>query len=360
MKRHLIVIGVAFAGLIVAFGQRPMPSGGGGGGGGGGAAGPTGPTGATGTFGPETAVHNTNYTLQASDCNMVVPFDGTSLTATITTAVQSCSFAITNRNTSTAVAYTLTGVTVNAQSSLTSMPACTSLPAGCPLQRFTPLASGSGFGLAQLAGPGATGATGAVGATGATGATGGGANVPFNVCFDFRNTQIYVTDDAACAWANHSVSYPTSYTVNGVTLNAGWETAAASSTNRNNLLNHQIAGFAQAANSGTTPAIFRIDVPAAGTYKVSCAASDTSNSGSQSFIGVDSAATLFTVTALATDGSVNQIADCAGVLWTATLWPGNNLYVPVTMATTIFRLKIGGQSGTSNTSLQTLRVVRTP
>ena len=67
-----------------------------------------GPTGAAGVFGPETATHITNYTIQASDCNYTIPMNGTSLTLTVP-AISGCSFVVINQNSGTSLSYTMTG-----------------------------------------------------------------------------------------------------------------------------------------------------------------------------------------------------------------------------------------------------------
>lgn len=148
-----------------------------GGGGGGGATGPTGPTGPTGTT--ATIVQKSGaYSPTCSDMAAYAQFQSTtSNTYTLSSAnLTGCAangWMGIFPGPGASAAFTLSGITVNGQSTLTTLPAGTGTAAYAGYRFAVNPASTTDLLAFTLAGAtGATGATGSTGATGPTGATG--------------------------------------------------------------------------------------------------------------------------------------------------------------------------------------------
>lgn len=115
--------------------------------------------GPVGTFGPESAVHGTNYTVQSSDCNTTIAMNGTSLTLTVP-LLTNCNFDVVNQSTS-AMSYTMSGgATANGSGSPSFTLAGTATPSanGYSGHRWQSNAAGTGYDVWSA--NGATGPTG--------------------------------------------------------------------------------------------------------------------------------------------------------------------------------------------------------
>ena len=120
-----------------------------------------GQTGAAGVFGPESAVHVVNYTVQSSDCNTTIAMNSATLTVPL---LASCTFDVVNQSTTSPLSYTMSGgATANGSASPTFTLAATATPSanGYSGHRWQINSAGTGYDVWSANGPmGATGATG--------------------------------------------------------------------------------------------------------------------------------------------------------------------------------------------------------
>jgi hypothetical protein len=157
--------------------------------------------------------------------------------------------------------------------------------------------------------------------------------------FDFRATLGFVADPANCSPVLGE-AYPHSYTGGSSTLNGGWTTVGVTTVNRSAVIDPRLAGINYALNSGTLQQTFRADLLNAGTYDITVALGDTSAQTWQYLQILDN------VTALATfdesgGNAANSWFDGANNQWSAAAWPGSNVKVRVTFASTVAKFTIG-------------------
>ena len=176
-------------------------------------------------------------------------------------------------------------------------------------------------------------------------------SVPWQAGFDFRATQTFVNDPANNFVLGAGTPYPS--TANGVTF--GWTNNPSlklQTRNRNASLDPRLAGINFVPNN-VAPAVFRVDLPSAGTYGVRLALGDASYAQCSSGCRVelrDGNTSLFalTVTGLA----AGQFADANGNVWSAANWPSSNNQRSITMSGTQLTVLIGANDGiTDNTTL---------
>jgi hypothetical protein len=189
---------------------------------------------------------------------------------------------------------------------------------------------------------------------------------PFDVGFDFRNTLAFVTDPAGAGpmiSANSTTTplpYPTTTTINGVSVTYGMTVAFSSTDNardRESTFDPRLAGLWFQMNTGTQ-AVFSVALPAAGTYTIHLAMGDADNARTQSTIQfLDGSTSLFTVVGSPPAGS---FYDATGTVYTNTAWPGSETGVSVTMSGTTLNVKLGTSTNVgSQTDLAYFRIVRT-
>lgn len=176
----------------------------------------------------------------------------------------------------------------------------------------------------------------------------------FDVCFDFRATQAFVTDPAPCTYEiSNAVDYPT--TRAGATF--GWESMSASAVgprDRSAAVDPRLAGLANIPNNGTATATFRVDLPIAGTYMIGLGIGDTNYSQTTYVQLEDGAASLLSFSALKT--SAGQFVDAAGNLLTSSTWPAGNVKVSKTFSGTILRIVLGPATDSNSSVINHLRI----
>lgn len=162
----------------------------------------------------------------------------------------------------------------------------------------------------------------------------------FDKVFDFRASSGYVTDPANGTWVVPADTYPT--TRNGVTF--GWEdTTGLDARDRDTGVDARISGISFHSNIDNNTDIFRVDLPAPGTYQIGLAIGDAAGANAQNtyiVVSDNSVVGLIEFGPIATDSS--HYADAAGNLWTTGAWPGSNVLVPAAFATTVLRVFLGG------------------
>ncbi len=164
--------------------------------------------------------------------------------------------------------------------------------------------------------------------------------------FDFRNTKTYVTDPPGDIYVLSSTKYPTS--TNGVTF--GWvKTSLVQARDRNAKLDPRLAGI-NYANNGS-PATFNVDLPAAGTYKVSLALGDAGYQACWVQCQVqflDGSTVLATVTV--GSSKLGYFYDAEGNNWSAANWPAKNLSEQVTLTGTRLTVVVGTSKATGDST----------
>jgi hypothetical protein len=128
----------------------------------------------------------------------------------------------------------------------------------------------------------------------------------------------------------------------------GWETAGLQKADRDVTADVRLKGiyfFAQ-----TAPQQYRIDLPAAGTYKFRLAMGDSGFRHPHRFQIVDNA-TLLQSTDFADTVLADQWGDATGVVRTSeSAWVSNNGILTLTFSSTICRFVFGSSTGTSDTN----------
>lgn len=167
--------------------------------------------------------------------------------------------------------------------------------------------------------------------------------------FNFRQTLAYVTDasdEQFILIAVGGVAYPTTSTIDGESVTYGAEgdiTSHGQARDRNAGNDRRLAGL----NSDSVLSVgldFRVDLPAAGQYTVILAAGDANYAqvGPVDYL-IDNVTTLATITV--TTGAANSFMDAAGNVWTQAQWPGSNVSLSLTFASTIFRMQYNATLG---------------
>lgn len=151
--------------------------------------------------------------------------------------------------------------------------------------------------------------------------------------FNFRQTSGFVTDPANTTYVTAD-SYPT--TRNSVTF--GWN-AGVNFADRNAANDARIAGINFNSGSGYE---FRVDLPNTGDFVTHLAIGDDAGggTGSQSVDVKDNASNQFSLTAR-TYNTLAQFYDASDVARTAAGWPGAEVGVTSTFASTVFKVAIG-------------------
>lgn len=160
--------------------------------------------------------------------------------------------------------------------------------------------------------------------------------------FNFRNTSAFVADGANETYVLPTDAYPTTRTIGGEPVTFGWESVTSTNGRDRSAASPyepELSGIAFVGPSDTlTTAVFRVDLPAAGSFAINVAAGDQAGT-SKAFFEIDD-----TATSLIAFGPITlaggSYVDAAGTSRTATDWQANNVAASKTFATSIFRLKV--------------------
>lgn len=181
--------------------------------------------------------------------------------------------------------------------------------------------------------------------------------MPNDFGFDFRNTQAFVTDPSYATYVIGD-TYPTTRTVNGVSVTFGWETfTGGAGRDRSNTVDSRLAGINFTANTIAT-ITFRVDLPASGAWNIGLALGDAAAGNAQTnYVVVEDGTTpLITFSPLSTSTTV--FGDAAGNTWTPAAWPGSNVTVSKTFASTICRVVLGGTVAINSSCIAHLRLTQ--
>lgn len=170
--------------------------------------------------------------------------------------------------------------------------------------------------------------------------------------FNFRATSGYVSDGADQTYVLAD-TYPT--TRGGFTF--GWTSALGDgSRDRDSGIDVRLAGQNQVITPNA-PRTFRVDLSATGSYTICVANGDaTSTQSDQRLEFYDDSTLLFSIV----DAGGSSIAggnfnDASGVERTAAAWPGSQVCVTHTFATTIFNM-VAGSGSSENGTIAHLRI----
>lgn len=160
--------------------------------------------------------------------------------------------------------------------------------------------------------------------------------------FNFRNTAAFVTDGVNETYVLPTDVYPTTRTIGGESVTFGWESVVAADGRDRSAASPyapELSGVTFIQPSDTpADSVFRVDLPAAGSYAINVAAGDQSGA-SKAFFEVDDTSTSL-IAFGPTVVSAASFMDAAGTIRTASDWQANNVAVTKSFATTIFRLKV--------------------
>src|SRR5262245_53098670 len=185
--------------------------------------------------------------------------------------------------------------------------------------------------------------------------------MPSDIGFNFRSTHGYITPpEESSGTETYMVGtgdtnagiYP--ITRSGATF--GYETTCADRADRTTSVDRRLAGINYTTNDGSSQRIFRVDLPAAGLYRIHIALGDVTAQGYQYLEVRDNVSTLFGVTdATGTAGS--EYIDATGIKRSAANWPSLEASVDANFASTILRVRFGSPTAQSgSTTLAHFRV----
>jgi uncharacterized membrane protein len=166
----------------------------------------------------------------------------------------------------------------------------------------------------------------------------------FQQGFDFRNTSAYVVDPPGDTFVPPTAAYPTKS--NGATF--GWlNTSLVQGRDRSTSVDPRLAGINFASNGA--PATFYVDLPSAGTYKLSLALGDAG--WQECWVQcqvqfLDGNTVLATVTGGPTN--LGYFYDATGQNWSAAQWPGSSLSRQVTLTGTRLTMVVGTSQATGD------------
>jgi len=178
---------------------------------------------------------------------------------------------------------------------------------------------------------------------------------------NFRGTVGYRSDDSADAYVQSvGVNYPTTSPQGN---NVGWESMGTSPDKADLSLTNdpRLAGVHGVSASSTTPGIYRVDLPAAGKYRIRCA-EGAFNIARGANARVFDNTTLLSQIVPPVITTPPGVIDASNTQMNVTDWPSTNSPVDFTFSSTILRFYHGGEpvSGTTRTYIAHLSVETAP
>jgi len=167
--------------------------------------------------------------------------------------------------------------------------------------------------------------------------------------FDFCSTTNFVTHNSNATPVTEADVYPTTRTVNGVSLTFGWVAApTGQSRDRDNTADPRLAScvFGGSGSGGINPS-FRVDLPTSGSWNLNLALGDIQNDRDNQCVVKDNTTTLATISGSTTSPASNFV-DAAGTLRTTATWVSSNSARSLTFASTTCFLNSSTNGGASN------------
>lgn len=180
----------------------------------------------------------------------------------------------------------------------------------------------------------------------------------FDIGINFRSTSGFVADGANETWCSKPDLYPI---VRGPSSGFGWTGSSRRphyDGDRDASVDRRLAGFCYVYPSET--AIFRLDLPGAGSYAVHLALGDVRSDGWDHecvLLDSDGATVLRTVADGAVPTNRDQFIDAAGAVWSSAEWPDRESPVVVSTSGAALFLRIGSSAAAGYTGVTHLRVV---
>lgn len=177
--------------------------------------------------------------------------------------------------------------------------------------------------------------------------------------FNFRSSLAFVTDGSNEQMVSNSAGdglYPTTDTIGGESVTYGWD-VATTIRNRDAGIDQRLAGLHFWGSAGDTEAVFRIDLPATGSYKIRLAVGDASFDQNNHWVDVrDNGSVLFNVGGGTVDTVTAHFLDANGTDHTAAAWPGSNTQRSITMSSTVLQVAIRTVGGVTQGQLAHVEV----
>lgn len=166
--------------------------------------------------------------------------------------------------------------------------------------------------------------------------------MPWDVGFNFRGSSTYVSDGAGETYVTGAETYPTTRTVNGVSVTFGWEDSHTFNLDRASSGDRRLAGASGDFAAGKR---FRVDLPAVGDYAIHLAIGDALAAQTVHWQTADGTLALDSYDG--DTGAADSFFDAAGSILTAAAWVAGEAAVTRTFASTIFRLQTSAASSSS-------------
>lgn len=157
--------------------------------------------------------------------------------------------------------------------------------------------------------------------------------------FNFRATSGTVSDAAGEARITDADTYPTTV----LSTSVGWTVAPTSCVTRSVSEDRRLTGICYMSDlSGS--AIFRVNLPATGTYYVWLALGDVTDPQTGQYLQVlDDTTPVLTISSSGGTATGHYI-DATATDYSKAAWPGSNSYATLTFATTTMYIKLGSSS----------------
>lgn len=168
----------------------------------------------------------------------------------------------------------------------------------------------------------------------------------YNLGFNFRATQGYVTDPANTV-GFFGNAYPTSKTFGALNVNAGWD-GTIPVADRSTSIDPRLAGGNTVAQSGAARK-FRVDLPVSGVWTVRLAMGNPSFTRAAFFDILDSDGTTVLYSRSETPVSAPQYMDASKVIRAnAALWASSNASTDITFSGTTAYVRLNSSASLGN------------
>lgn len=162
---------------------------------------------------------------------------------------------------------------------------------------------------------------------------------------DGANQTVFPLDSSQSSSELYGQGNNSGVSLGGQTYTCGWEKTGTVSVNirdRTTSGDVRLAGGHFIAQDGSGYGDFRLDLDAAGTYEIHLACAGDTGANANQYVAIYDSTTLkATVIDSAGGLAADHFADATGVDRTRAAWPGAEVGVSVTMASTILRIRTG-------------------